>query len=183
MTTATQTWFDITARANFEKHLPHDWDLWRALQLGCFAGDATVWLTEHGFHVTDIDTFQGSDEHDGIDMDAVRTEYLRRTDGLRVQNLIGWTDQWLPELRRRGQEFDFIYIDADHHAAAVLSDAVLAWPLLASGGLMAFDDYYWPKEGTTAYERPANGINAFIMAYGDQFDVVEKNTQLWVRKR
>ncbi len=42
-----------------------------------------------------------------------------------------------------GQVFDVVYVDASHMAGDVLSDAVLAWKLLAPGGIMIFDDYAW----------------------------------------
>ena len=176
----TATWFDLTARENFERHLR---DPQRCLQLGCFTGDATMWLLEHGCSVTDIDTFEGSDEHAGIDMAEVQEVYLERTaEAERLSTLVGTTDEWLVKLRCEYRAFDFIYIDADHHSAAVLSDAVLAWPLLESGGLMAFDDWTWGQE-LGRFERPHTGISAFMAAYGDHFDVVDANTQLWVRKR
>lgn len=39
--------------------------------------------------------------------------------------------------------FDFVYIDGDHSAKAVLQDFILSLPLVKQGGIIAFDDYYW----------------------------------------
>jgi len=67
----------------------------------------------------------------------------------------------------RGMErkpfFDFIYIDGDHHASAVLEDAVLCFPLLKDGGLLIFDDYLW---GGMPYDwqRPRIAVDGFLEA-------------------
>jgi predicted O-methyltransferase YrrM len=37
--------------------------------------------------------------------------------------------------------FEFIYIDGSHQAPDVISDAILSFHLLKSGGVIAFDDY------------------------------------------
>jgi len=61
--------------------------------------------------------------------------------------------------------FDFIYIDGSHQAPDVLCDAVLAFKLLKTGGTMAFDDYLWTNELTTAPEIlkcPKPAIDAFV---------------------
>ncbi len=47
-------------------------------------------------------------------------------------------DEWANK-----SQYDFIYIDADHTTVGVLLDAELSWPLLKSGGIMAFDDLTW----------------------------------------
>lgn len=39
--------------------------------------------------------------------------------------------------------FDCIYIDGDHTWLPVVADTVNAWPLLRSGGIMAWDDTEW----------------------------------------
>ena len=47
----------------------------------------------------------------------------------------------------REATFDVVYIDGSHQAPAVLADdAVMAFHLLRSGGLMIFDDYIWSME-------------------------------------
>jgi len=53
----------------------------------------------------------------------------------------GRSDAMLRDLPH--DHFDYISIDGSHEAADVLSDAVLSWPLLKTGGLICFDDYEW----------------------------------------
>eukprot|EP00633_Aureoumbra_lagunensis_P007093 CAMPEP_0197306962 /NCGR_PEP_ID=MMETSP0891-20130614/4347_1 /TAXON_ID=44058 ORGANISM="Aureoumbra lagunensis, Strain CCMP1510" /NCGR_SAMPLE_ID=MMETSP0891 /ASSEMBLY_ACC=CAM_ASM_000534 /LENGTH=396 /DNA_ID=CAMNT_0042789867 /DNA_START=60 /DNA_END=1247 /DNA_ORIENTATION=+ len=57
--------------------------------------------------------------------------------------------------------FDFIYIDGDHSSSQVLTDAVLAFRLLRTGGIMAFDDYGGPPGPTQ------RGIHAFLDAFSE----------------
>ena len=177
------SWFDITARANFEKHLLPlcDQPLY-CLQLGCFEGDASVWLMENLPHcvLDDVDTFEGSEEHDEFDMLEVKHIYDDRTAPYehRIKTWVGDTTliaQW-------DWKVDFVYVDADHHATSVLRDAVLAWPLLKPGGLMAFDDYEW-GQSVPVLDTPQPAINAFVGVFREELEIMEQNVQVWVRKR
>lgn len=82
-------------------------------------------------------------------------------------------------LRCMKQRFDFIYVDADHKADAVLTDAILAWPLLVSGGVLIFDDYRWQSPGVLA---PKIGIDAFLQAFDGQYEVLHLQWQLILKK-
>jgi predicted O-methyltransferase YrrM len=175
-------WFEITAQANFDKFLRTPPSA--ILQLGCFAGDATAWLLERFplAALTDVDTFCGSDEHDGIDMAAVEALYRARfADEWRLETLVGRTVDIVPKMG--GRWFDFVYIDADHHAAAVLMDGLMAWPLVAPGGILCFDDYTWGAHTDLGrLERPYSGICAFMDLYRSEFTVLAMNTQVWLHK-
>jgi predicted O-methyltransferase YrrM len=100
--------------------------------------------------------------------DEVRKQFLRNREisdrekqiylyeGLSVEVLA-----WMIAGEGYWESFDFVYIDGSHLAANVLSDAVMAWPLLKVGGVLAFDDYEWgngsnlgaPKQAIDAFER------------------------------
>ncbi|SKA84990.1 Methyltransferase domain-containing protein [Prosthecobacter debontii] len=82
-------------------------------------------------------------------------------------------------LRSIRQRFDFIYIDADHRAEAVLTDAVLAWPILLPGGVLIFDDYEWEKAGQ---KPPKLGIDAFLQVFAGQFEVLHIGWQVILKK-
>ena len=60
-----------------------------------------------------------------------------------------------------GENYDFIFVDGDHHPWGVLEDMVLSWRLLKKGGLMIVDDYSW--------EVPRKGIDAFLSAYEGRY--------------
>jgi predicted O-methyltransferase YrrM len=77
--------------------------------------------------------------------------------------------------------FDFVYIDGSHKAADVLEDAILSLRLLKPGGIMIFDDYLW-----AAFEDPLDnprpGIDAFLHAFAQQYDLLWFGNQVAVRK-
>lgn len=83
------------------------------------------------------------------------------------------------------ESYDFIYIDGDHHAASVLEDAVLSFPLLKKGGIMIFDDYRWGEQLETTPERlniPKPAIDAFLDIYADKIKVLLKDYQVIIEK-
>lgn len=79
---------------------------------------------------------------------------------------------WMIASEGYWDSFDFIYIDGSHRARDVLSDAVMSWPLLKYGGVMAFDDYEWPG-GEGPLGRPKPGIDAFSSVFGPELLLVK----------
>jgi predicted O-methyltransferase YrrM len=84
--------------------------------------------------------------------------------------------------RLASDSFDIIYIDGSHVASDVFEDAVRSWPLLKNDGLLIFDDYLWKKE-LPVESRPQVAIDAFIAAYRDYMEVVNRRYQVMIRKR
>jgi hypothetical protein len=81
------------------------------------------------------------------------------------------------------EKFDFIYIDGSHNVINVLEDAVLSFPLLKAGGILAFDDYLWndPRYGDGTYPKPA--IDDFLMIYKHKINLLYKSYQVWIQKK
>lgn len=89
----------------------------------------------------------------------------------------------LPHLVDRGLEFDFVIVDGSHNAADVLTDAVLSWQMLKSGGVMIFDDYLWTgqgHEGCAETDKPRLAIDAFLSCFHPT--VLQMGYQVAVRK-
>ena len=182
-------WFAPFAQPNFEKHLSSYKDMpdLKFLQLGVFTGDASVWLldnilTNPSSKLDDVDTWAGSDEeeHHKMDFSDVQKTYRLKTQ--KYNNLSSHqidTVSYLTERRRL--TYDFIYIDADHTSAGVISDAIYAWRVLKTGGIMAFDDYTWTSEKGLEYS-PKPAINFFRWCFADQLEMIEANEQVWVKK-
>lgn len=183
-------WFAVTAQHNFEKHLLPlaGQEKLTFLQLGAFTGDASVWLaknviTGESSILFDVDTWKGSDEesHDAMDFDDVFATYRSK---VKPYNKILWkqidTVSFLTSYNYL-KEYDFIYVDADHTTVGVLLDAELSWPLLRSGGIMAFDDYNWGN-ALPLHLRPRPGIDLFLLRHEGEYELLEKNEQVWIKK-
>ena len=177
----TNSWFEITAKDNFEKYIPKD--ITSALEIGCYEGQASVWILENTkADLTVIDTFKGSKEHDP---EFEGTLFARFSSNIepykdRVKVITGMSRDGLRALPAK-ETYDFIYIDGSHQASDVLEDAILAFPLLKINGMIIFDDYTWGV-GMGYYDIPKPGIDAFLNVYGDKVKVFEKNSQVVIVK-
>jgi predicted O-methyltransferase YrrM len=184
-------WFGAYAEKFFTRHLmplagrPR----LRFLQIGAFTGDASLWLCENvltgrGSVLVDVDTWQGSNEvaHHAMDFSDVEHVYDRRTVAFREAGVIDKRKATSAEfLRSCDDRFDFIYIDGDHTAAAVLADAVGALPLLKPEGLIAFDDYLWTSTFGGELATPKPAIDAFAAVHADRLQLVQLGPQAWYR--
>ena len=184
-------WFSKTAQPNFEKFLTPLAGVYtlKFLQLGAYTGDASVWLLKNILMgedsvLVDVDTWQGSKEeaHETMDFDEVYDIYLNKVEPFdNVSHFRTTTQEFLINQHNRSYEFDFIYVDADHTTVGVLLDAELSWPLLSSGGIMAFDDYTW-GDHYPMHQRPKPGIDLFLLRHSGEYDVLAVNLQYWIRK-
>jgi predicted O-methyltransferase YrrM len=182
----TPNWFEPVARQNFENYLSHlaGKPNLRFVQVGVFAGHASEWLlknilTDQSSQLLDIDTWEGSDEHTDIDFTAIHKEYLERVVSkfTNIYSVVADSAMYLTYLKK--DYSDFIYIDGDHRALAVINDAENAWPLLKSGGILAFDDYLW----TDQVDTPKEAVDRFIATHNEELDVLHHGYQVWVQKR
>jgi predicted O-methyltransferase YrrM len=179
------------AQANFEKHLLHLRDKRiDALQIGAYTGDATEWLfnsvlTNPDSTLTDVDTWEGSDEpiHTTLDWNSVEDVYNYRTktyqEATRLYKEKMTSDAFFKE---NIVNYDFIYIDGDHTAPAVLKDGINAVKFIKPGGILAFDDYMW-RSGKGPAHDPYPAINAIMLCFADEFDVLDVNLQVWLKKK
>jgi len=178
-------WFNQTAKHNFEKFLGGEYGI-TALQLGVYTGDASLWMLQNlaKLELTDVDTWQGSDEeeHKSMDFDDVYKTYLDKIKDYKVNVRRATTTHYLVTQYGAGGVFDFIYIDADHTTVGVLMDAELSWPLLKSGGIMAFDDYTWGAHLPVELS-PRLGIDLFLARHEKEFEVLVENAQYWIKKK
>jgi hypothetical protein len=174
---------------NFENYLAHfsgKPDL-RFLQIGAYTGDASVWLcenvlTEPTSILIDVDTWAGSDEqeHKTIDFDKVFAYYKERIAKYqKVVSLKMTSDKYFTG--EIAAKFDFIYVDGDHTAAQVERDALNAWKLLKTDGILAFDDYGWGSD-MLEHLTPRPAIDKFLAVHDGQYELITKDYQVWIRK-
>jgi predicted O-methyltransferase YrrM len=190
-------WFSRSAKNNFERFLlpfaGHE--NFKGLQLGVFTGDASLWLLENvltnkNSSLTDVDTWEGSQEaaYTKIDVEGTFSEYLgkishhrERIEIFRCSTLDFLRTQY--SLQADNSQYDFVYIDADHTTVGVLVDAVLSWPLLKAGGLLAFDDYTWHHETRNPILEPKKGVDLFLEHYRNEYELLVINWQVWIQKK
>lgn len=71
----------------------------------------------------------------------------------------------LPKLIVNKNQYDLIYIDGNHTAPFVLSDAIMSWYLLKNGGILIFDDYLWKNPFISVNDdilSPKIAIDSFV---------------------
>jgi predicted O-methyltransferase YrrM len=182
MRTYTNNWFEITGRANFEKYvlpLKEIPDL-NFLEVGCYEGQTSNWLLDNtNADLTVMDTFAGGqDLPEEVDLlQRFKNNTEEHNDRICIE--VGRSQEKLRD--EAPESYDFIYIDGSHLAGDTLEDAVLAFRLLKKGGIMIFDDYTWGV-GMGFYDIPRTGIDAFLLVFGNQLAVLEKNSQAVIRK-
>lgn len=163
------------------------------LEIGSFEGRSSVWIGEHMMKEGDtllcIDTWQGGEEHSGEDMQEVHNRFLRNMEKLENLKPIDWDfdrDTSVEALARSinnySAPFHFIYIDGSHQAKDVLTDACMAWQLLAPGGIMVFDDYLWGNPRDVLH-RPKSAIDAFTNIFAEELQVIHSGYQLIIKRK
>ena len=183
-------WFTIWAEGYFKDLLAEfkGKENLHFLQIGAFTGDASLWLmknilTHPSSVLTDVDTWQGSDEiaHHEMDFSDVERVYDSKVGDYRNVIKVKMTSQNYLITADEKDYYDFIYIDGSHIAKDVLTDACMAWPLLKKGGIMVFDDYLWGDMSRPNHV-PKPAIDAFVNIFIEELKIVHTGYQFIVRK-
>jgi len=163
------------------------------VEIGSYEGRSAVWLLENVIEpegsLTCIDTWQGGAEHTA---EQVNGSYARFMANMAIASekkpdvawdaYVGTSTKCLAQLiDHEVDDIDFIYIDGSHSGPDVLTDACMAFPLLRSGGFMAFDDYLWGN-GADLIERPKYAVDAFVNLFAKKIKIVSIGQQFWVQK-
>lgn len=159
------------------------------LQIGAYTGDATEWLlqnvlTHPNSTLTDVDTWEGSDEiiHKEFDWQDVETVYIKRhQSSIDTGRLIKKKTTSNKFFKEDNKQYDFIYIDGDHTAVATLKDGLNGLDRLKLGGIIAFDDYTWDA-GKGPMNNPKAGIDGILLAHAQKLFTLEISSQVWLRK-
>jgi len=148
------------------------------LEVGSFEGRSVIWmleniLTHSEARATCIDC--------NASYNLILAENLKISGFAdKVKIIEGFSEDKLKEFPK--YFFDIIYIDGNHNALNVLTDAVLSWPLLKNGGIMIFDDYQWGLSYLVE-KRPKAAIDAFIVCFNSNLDVIDNAYQVIIRKK
>jgi predicted O-methyltransferase YrrM len=198
MTTFTTDWFSY-AIPNFVAIAEHLKPVDRILEIGVFEGRSTCWMLEHMLSatgtITSVDPFV-DDEIDAWTADAVETSPYYNAERLArwrsntaevcgadqtLELRIGRSYRVLGELITESRQFDFIYVDGNHAAASVLTDACMCFGMLRVGGVMLFDDYLWDHVPDWL-ARPKISIDSFVNMYQPMSRQILSNYQLAIER-
>ena len=151
-----------------------------ALEIGSYEGRSAVWLLENvlthpSSRITCVDIWI-CDTHNGRNNNYGATFDLNMSE-VAADKLTKLSGRSASVLRLLKDSFDLVYIDGDHHATSVLSDAVLCWPLLNQRGVMIFDDYSHPEFDVKI------GVDAFLTIWARELDVLHRGAQVIVQRR
>jgi predicted O-methyltransferase YrrM len=140
------------------------------LEIGSWEGRSACWFLDAfpGARITCVDTFKGSTEHAGLDIDGVKTRFLKNTAvfGDRVTVREGESSKMLYGLEP--ESFDVIYVDASHTEQDTLIDLVLAFGLLKKGGILLIDDYAQPESARLSFPGVRAAVDKFALVFSDR---------------
>lgn len=158
------------------------------LELGTYEGKSVIFMLENypNCKATVIDTFGQTEEYKKLG-ECGEDYYERFSENIqpyldRTTIITGHTyDNLIHMLDDEFKTFDIIYVDASHTAKDTLVDMVLAWEMLSINGIMIVDDYNWDRNVGTI-NHPKDGVDAFLLAYKEKYEIVHKDYQIALRK-
>lgn len=193
-----QVWTDIVL-SYLQKQFSSDTSL-EILEIGSFEGQSCIWFLENILHkfakdssIKCVDHFKGSNEHSASE---VKSLYARFNSNIRA-----YVSKYNDEKRQvsviqsdsinalsflcEPKHFQMVYIDGNHEAMNVFTDAVLAFRLLVDNGIMIFDDYQWtpPEHKENPLLSPRWGIDKFLKLYEDKIEILHKGYQVIVKRK
>lgn len=168
------------------------------IEIGVFEGKTTTWLSDTftkfnpSLLIHAIDPHQGSVDLSEFDFTEIRQNFLHNIKSNTHQNIVfhdcGSTEG-LQRLWHKQVTADLIYIDGNHTAPQVLTDLVLSWQLLNTGGVILCDDATWWRyrdaQGQMALQRsPRIAIDYFVHCNFEDLDILRlpQNHQVAFRK-
>ncbi len=168
--------------ADWTSHNFENWKQWlghlvgvdgvQMAEIGSYEGRSALWFAENiltgaGARLWCIDTWTDADV------------YQRFRENTQHDDRI-WRFRESSGILRNGSGapvFDAVYIDGDHSFRWAYRDAINAWPVLKSGGVMIFDDvgrYRTVREATDLFMDRYHGA---ILAWGES-----PEGQRWFKK-
>ena len=88
----------------------------------------------------------------------------------------------LIEMIKKGDNYDFVYVDGSHLCIDCYIDLLLSWELLNKGGILAIDDYLYKKYDENILNSPYEGVNHFMNKYQSKYKVLHKDYRVFLEK-
>ena len=128
-------------------------------------------------HFPNLDSYIPSD----VLFDRIFDERIAAVGGTdRVIKIISDSESALRTLPM--DSYDCVYVDGSHTSRNVLTDLVLSWGLLKLGGVLIIDDYTLQSFQDNPLKNPGIGIDAFLMVFQDEHEVLHAAGQIILRK-
>ena len=188
----TTNWFSIeNARLWLRAFKLDRQKIRNVLEIGSWEGRSTIFLAWlfYNAQITCIDSFEGGDEHrrgefENTKLSDVEQRFLKNTSHFneRLNIAKGRSSERLIVLATTSQKFDFIYVDGSHFYDDVMIDTILSWKLLANGGFLVWDDYFWSMKKVYGKLNPRLAIDQFLTAYRGKYQVIFSGPQVAIRK-
>tara|TARA_Y100001968_G_C19424302_1_gene753475 strand:+ start:1402 stop:2145 length:744 start_codon:yes stop_codon:yes gene_type:complete len=171
----------------------------QGLSLGMFSSLAFDHEFNDPMHITCVDSWEGGDEHKVSKTDFLGVEQCFDKisqicineilpDDSKIEKLKSPSKHALSSISYRSEYYDLVLVDAGHKAKEVLSDLILAWDLLRTGGILIVDDYTWhPKHldnHDSLINSPKLGVDSFLNCFSDEIILVSGQPlfQLYLKK-
>ena len=183
-----------------ERHFTSDWfsggiPLWESmalpllpkeniqcLEIGSYEGRSSCWILDNivnkypNSHLDCVDLWPG--------MEAQEALFDRNMEGeTRVTKHKGYSLDFLLRAVQEPPKYDFIYIDGDHIATGVFTDATLSWNCLKKKGVMIIDDYDYDGDENRGRPPTKAGIDAFMNIYPNEKRLLALEYQVYLQKR
>src|SRR5438105_992681 len=95
----------------------------------------------------------------------------------RIEKIKSHSHSALDRLGKQGRQFDLAYIDGSHRRDDVMADSLGVWRLLASRGIVIWDDYTWEID-LQPEDRPQPAIDAFLAEHQGRYRLLAKAQQV-----
>jgi predicted O-methyltransferase YrrM len=115
------------------------------VELGTSLGITTQYLALNANPNTLIHTIEASKEVRNIALEEL-------SENASIVSHLGTFDEKLPDILQKLQSIDLLFIDGNHSYEATLRYFNLCKPYLHNDSLLIFDDIYWSKGMTNAWE-------------------------------
>jgi len=155
------------------------------IEVGVYEGHTTFTMSDlYSQYNTNLKIY-GIDPHVGSieileDPETLHNNFIHNMNECKQKNveyIRKYSEDGLIDLINRGVKAEFIYIDGDHTASTVITDLVLCWKLLVTGGIMLCDDTgdwkYTDKNGTSSVQMsPRLAVESFITCNWHKLEII-----------
>ncbi len=145
-------------------------DIDNLLEIGSYEGRSALFFADlfKGIKISCVDTWTGSDEHNGINFHLIEKNFDQNVKPLKDNKILTkfkmTSDKFFDQNKNK---FDFIYLDGDHSNKQVQKDLLNSWSFLKSNGFLLIDDYMWWYYKDLK-NNPASAVNSFLIENIDQ---------------